>query len=160
MPAPDDHVGFPLPYSFKRLGVRVPFLVLSPLVPAGIVVSEPPPSAKPFASSQFDHTSVMATFRKMMNMTEKPLTRRDAWAATFEHVFSLKEPRTDAPWSAPPPMQPAETNEHRQPLTDLQKEIVDMHVSVSRASHVKHPRTQGQMHTSLRAHFEHAVSKL
>ncbi len=160
VPAPDDLPGFPVPFKFTRLGLRVPFIVLSPYVRPGSVESQPPPSGKRFSTSQYDHTSVMATFRKMMNMSEGPLTRRDAWSATFEHLFSLSEPRTDAPWSAPAPPPATHFDEHRQALTDLQKEIVDMHLSVSKAEHLKKPMFQGQLHAALKGHFHHALSKL
>jgi hypothetical protein len=42
----------------------------------------------PFADSKYDLTSIMSTARKLLAGMEStpPLTKRDAWAATFEHV--------------------------------------------------------------------------
>ncbi len=160
VPPPDSHAGIPVPFKFDRLGVRVPLIVLSPWIPRGTVVSEPPEAQKPFPTSQYDHTSVMATFRKVLGFTEGPLTKRDAWSGTFEHIFSLDEPRTDAPMRAPPPPPPSLPNEAQMPLTDLQREIFEMHAAVSRANYRQVPRLQGQLHASLLRHFQHAVSKV
>jgi len=50
----------------------------------------------PTPNSAFDHSSVSATFKKMFSLPTF-LTKRDEWAGTFEHIFSLTSPRTDAP---------------------------------------------------------------
>ena len=158
VPAPDDSPGVPVPFAFDRLGLRVPFIVLSPLVPRGTVVSEPPAPQKPFPTSQYEHTSVMATFRKLLGMREGPLTRRDAWAATFEHIFSLATPRTDAPLHTPEPPPPTLPQEASLPVSDLQMELFEMHAAVSRANYPQRPRMQGELHGLLSRHFEHAVA--
>jgi hypothetical protein len=160
VPAPDSNPGVPVPFAFDRLGLRVPFIVLSPLIPRGTLVSEPPAAQKPFETSQYEHTSVMATFRRMLNMTEGPLTKRDGWAATFEHIFSLKSPRTDAPLHTPEPPPPSLPEEALLPVTDLQMEIFDMHAAVSRANYRQRPRVQGDLHKLLSRHFSHAVGKV
>lgn len=50
------------------------------------------------ASSEFEHSSVPATIKKMFNLSSNFLTRRDAWAGTFEKVVGeLTVPRTDCP---------------------------------------------------------------
>jgi len=54
----------------------------------------------------------MATSRKLLGITDQgPLSRRDAWAATFEHVLSLAAPR-DTPAHMPdapkPTLSPSE----------------------------------------------------
>lgn len=76
-----------------------------PWVAKGAVFQEP--KQGPFQSSQFDLTSLIATARTLFNLTS-PLTKRDAWAASFEELL-LDSPRSDAPMhlpDAPPPAKP------------------------------------------------------
>lgn len=129
IPAPDDLKSFPdQGFKFDRLGVRIPALLISPWVPKGTVISEPRPEEKPFANSEFDLTSIIATFRKMAAPNAKPLTKRDAWAATFEGRLSETSPRVDCPMTlpdAPKTLGMAHAaNEAAQPLNDLQSDIV------------------------------------
>jgi phospholipase C len=63
-PAPND-------FAFDSFGVRVPAVIVSPWVPAGSVIR--PPGETPF-----DHTSIIATLRKLFPFA--PLTARDAVA--------------------------------------------------------------------------------
>lgn len=52
----------------------------------------------PTPSSQFEHSSIPATVKKLFNLKTNFLTKRDAWAGTFEKYFSLrKTPRDDCP---------------------------------------------------------------
>ena len=91
---------------YTRLGSRLPVLLVSPWLRKGTVVSEPPAAAKPFNDSQYDGTSIAATVKRLFELPSF-LTRRDAWAASFDHLFDeLPAPRTDAPMhlpDAPPP---------------------------------------------------------
>ena len=74
------------PYSdgfrFDRFGVRIPALVVSPLVAPGSIVH--PPGAVPF-----DHTSVMVTVRKILGIAAGPLTGRDAAAPDLTGALTL-----------------------------------------------------------------------
>jgi len=72
--------------TFDRLGIRVPVVLVSPWIESGTVIGRPPSAQKPYENSEYEHTSVMATVRKLFNMTSGPLTNRDRWAATFEQV--------------------------------------------------------------------------
>jgi hypothetical protein len=45
-------------FNFDRLGIRIPTVLISPMVPAGTVVHEP---TGPTATSHYDATSVIAT---------------------------------------------------------------------------------------------------
>lgn len=75
----------------------------------------------------------MATTRKLLGMLSTPLTKRDAWAATFEHVFSLDAPRTDCPVhlvDAPPPTLDG-TIEASLPLNELQRDIAHVHAHLA-----------------------------
>jgi phospholipase C len=55
-------------FDFGYFGVRVPTVIISPYVPAGRVIR--PPGLTPF-----DHTSIIATLRKLFGI--QPLTKRD-----------------------------------------------------------------------------------
>ena len=50
----------------------------------------------PQSTSQYEHSSVPATVKKIFNLPEF-LTKRDAWAGTFEGLITRTTPRTDCP---------------------------------------------------------------
>lgn len=79
-------------FDFTQLGVRVPALIISPLIPRGII-----------DHSVYDHTSALATVEHIFGLL--PLTDRDRQANTLNHLFSLEAPRTDAPARLPNPAQ-------------------------------------------------------
>ncbi|XP_043705032.1 non-specific phospholipase C6 [Telopea speciosissima] len=96
VPNPDGNTG-PAPdfFKFDRLGVRVPTIMVSPWIKKGTVISGP---KGPTPSSEFEHSSIPATIKKMFNLSSNFLTHRDAWAGTFEQVVGeLTLPRTDCP---------------------------------------------------------------
>ena len=100
VPQPDGIVG-PDPYYFKfdRLGVRVPSFLISPWIEKGTVIHEP---NGPQETSQYEHSSIPATVKKLFNLHSNFLTKRDAWAGTFEsHLKIRKTPRTDCPEKLP-----------------------------------------------------------
>ncbi len=79
-------------FNFTRLGIRVPTVMISPWINKGKVVHDP---VGPYNSSKFEHTSIAATIKKMFNI-ENFLTKRDAWAGTFEFLLQERDtPRTD-----------------------------------------------------------------
>jgi len=95
---------------YTRLGSRLPVLLISPWVRKGTVVSEPPAASKPYKDSQYDGTSIAATIKRLFGLPSF-LTRRDAWSASFAHVFDeLPGPRTDTPYHLPDA--PAPTHRH------------------------------------------------
>jgi phospholipase C len=73
-------------FDFRSLGVRVPAVVVSPLIEAGTV-----------DHTVLEHASVPATLRALFAPGAAPLTQRDAAAATFLHLCSRTSPRTDLP---------------------------------------------------------------
>jgi phospholipase C len=77
-------------FDFKQLGVRVPAVIISPLIPKGII-----------DSTIYDHSSVLATVESIFGL--QPLTERDKYANTLNHLFSLTTPREDAPTTLPAP---------------------------------------------------------
>ncbi|XP_024028148.1 non-specific phospholipase C2 isoform X2 [Morus notabilis] len=97
VPSPDGIVGpEPFLFRFNRLGVRVPTIMASPWIEKGTVVHGP--SGSPFPTSEFEHSSIPATVKKLFNLSSPFLTKRDQWAGTFEGIFQKRtEPRTDCP---------------------------------------------------------------
>jgi phospholipase C len=75
-------------FDFKRFGVRVPAVLVSPLIPAGTVFRVPGPTP-------LDHTSVLKTIQTRWGLPA--LTARDAAAPDVGDVLSLAAPRTDDP---------------------------------------------------------------
>eukprot|EP00030_Apusomonadida_sp_AF-17_P005935 a676768_16.p1 GENE.a676768_16~~a676768_16.p1 ORF type:complete len:507 (+),score=160.49 a676768_16:31-1521(+) len=125
VPSPDGIDSLIPPFGFDRLGLRVPMVVVSPWVARGTVVSEPDPALMPTPFSQFEHSSIPATMRKIFGW-EAFLTRRDAWAATFENVFALDTPRLDCLESLPEIETVTAERVAEQaalPLNDLQREF-------------------------------------
>ena len=72
------------PFDFTRLGIRVPAIIVSPLIEKGII-----------DHTVYDHTSALATLERLFDVS--PLTQRDAAAKDFSHLFTLATPRTDTP---------------------------------------------------------------
>lgn len=83
----NDHHGF----KFDRLGVRVPAVIISPLIPQGVVDS----------TKTYDHSSIPATLERLFGLS--PLTDRDAAANDILHLFTLPAPRTNTPTVLPDP---------------------------------------------------------
>jgi len=77
-------------FDFSVYGVRVPALVISPLIPKGTV-----------DHTVYDHASVLATVER--NFGIPPLTQRDRQASDVRHLLTLASPRTDCPTSLNPP---------------------------------------------------------
>jgi phospholipase C len=76
-------------FDFGWFGVRVPAVIVSPYVRAGSVIRPP-------GSTPFDHTSIIATLRKMFGFA--PLTARDAAAPDLLAAVG-GEPANDGPVS-------------------------------------------------------------
>lgn len=89
-------------FDFRRLGLRTSSMLISPLVAKGSVFQEP---TGPTNTSQFDHTSVLATMKNMFNLSGF-LTKRDMWAGSFDELL-LDTPRTDTPLHLPDAPKPA-----------------------------------------------------
>ncbi|XP_024523628.1 non-specific phospholipase C1 [Selaginella moellendorffii] len=117
----DDH------FNFDRLGVRVPAIFVSPWIDKGTVIHRP---NGPTKDSQYEHSSIPATVKKIFNLTQPFLTKRDAWAGTFETVLSSTRttPRTDCPVtlpSSPWSLRHSPPNEEGR-LTEFQVEMVGL----------------------------------
>jgi phospholipase C len=77
-------------FDFKRLGVRVPAVVVSAYTPRATI-----------DHSLHDHSSIPATLEKLFGLA--PLTDRDREALGVESLCPLTTPRTDAPTTLPQP---------------------------------------------------------
>jgi phospholipase C len=84
---PPDAVAGEFGFGFDRFGVRVPTILISPLIAPGTVYRVPA------GSTPLDHTSVLKTVQQRWNVP--PLTARDAAAPDFGDVLTLTTPRTD-----------------------------------------------------------------
>jgi phospholipase C len=89
---PDDVIGAS-GFDFTRFGVRVPAVLVSPLIPEGAILHAPGDGRPPF-----DHTSIIATLRARFGIGA--LGQRDAAAPDLGSVLALPTPRTDDPLAA------------------------------------------------------------
>ncbi|XP_061359104.1 non-specific phospholipase C4-like [Gastrolobium bilobum] len=124
VPSPDDIVGpDPFKFQFDRLGVRVPAIIISPWIEPGTVLHEP---SGPSSTSQYEHSSVPATVKKIFNLPEF-LTKRDAWAGTLDGLLTRTTPRTDCPEKLPEPIKLREAAAQEEAkLSEFQEELVQM----------------------------------
>jgi phospholipase C len=127
-PGDDASQGF----AFDRLGVRVPAVVVSPLIPA-----------KTIDSRCYDHTSIPATVRALLlpdasPNKHQPLTKRDAAAQTFDDLLSLSKPRIDTPEKLPRPAGEQYQLAHAPMTVDIVRAAVESgEVSVEQISEVQ-----------------------
>jgi phospholipase C len=87
--APDSVIG-PSGFGFTRFGVRVPAVLVSPLIPEGTILRAPSDGRPPF-----DHTSIIATLRARFGIGA--LGKRDAAAPDVGSIVTLQSPRADDP---------------------------------------------------------------
>ena len=87
--APPDNTAGEFGFDFKRFGLRVPTVLISPLIAPGTVFRVPN------GSTPLDHTSILKTIQQRWNLP--PLTARDAAAPGFGAVLTLSTPRSDDP---------------------------------------------------------------
>jgi phospholipase C len=90
-------------FDFRLYGVRVPAVIVSPWIPAGTV-----------ASDVFDHSSIVATLRRLFAPGAPSLTRRDERASTFDVVLTATAPR-----EGPPPPDVATPSQTMRPAKEL-----------------------------------------
>jgi phospholipase C len=101
-------------FAFDRLGLRVPAILVSPLMPRQVV------------KTVFDHTSILATAKKIFGLPNF-LTARDAAAASLEGLLGPLRPDADLPRNLSllcgaaiaPPATPT-------PMSDYQKTLVNL----------------------------------
>jgi phospholipase C len=139
-PPPGDSASYAPVFDFTRLGFRGPAVLCSPWIKAGRIDSTP-----------YQHTSVMATARKLLGVKAPPLTKRDASANTFDHlVAELSAPRTDTPLKLPRAPLPAVStgaddpaNPANQPLDPTQRDVLHRAHALTADSHPEGPAYDG-----------------
>lgn len=139
-PPPGNNASYAPVFDFTRLGFRGPAVICSPWIKAGRVDSTP-----------YQHTSVMATARKLLGVKAAPLTKRDASANTFEHLIAeLPAPRTDTPTTLPRAPLPAvaagpndPANPANQPLDPTQRDVLHRAHALTVDSHPDGPSYDG-----------------
>ena len=119
---PDDIVGAS-GFDFTRFGVRVPAVIVSPLIPPGTVLRAPA------ESPPYDHTSIIATLRARFHLNA--LGKRDAVAPHLGPILTLPEPRTDdplagvtVPTAANPVLQPGSPSIGEAPSSFLEAKAI------------------------------------
>jgi phospholipase C len=85
--APPDQDAGEFGFDFTRFGVRVPAVLVSPLIAPGTVYRVPA------GSTPLDHTSILKTVEQRWGLPA--LTARDAAAPAFGDVLTLATSRTD-----------------------------------------------------------------
>jgi len=86
---PPDNSAGEFGFDFTRFGVRVPTLLISPLIAPGTVYRVPA------GTTPLDHTSILKTVETRWGLPA--LTARDAAAADIGAVLTLNTARTDDP---------------------------------------------------------------
>jgi phospholipase C len=86
---PPDASASPSGFDFARFGVRVPAVLVSPLIEAGTVFRVPS------GTMPLDHTSILRTVENRFGIPA--LTARDAAAPDLSGVLTLPSPRSDDP---------------------------------------------------------------
>jgi phospholipase C len=84
---PPDAAAGEFSFDFTRFGVRVPTVLVSPLIAPGTVYRVPS------GGTPLDHTSILKTVEQRWSLPA--LTARDAAAPAFGDVLTQSEPRTD-----------------------------------------------------------------
>ncbi len=128
---PDD---FPkwMDFDFKRLGVRVPTIMVSAHIAKNTIVNDVK-----------DHTSFIQTmqkkWRKLYPKSFPPLSQRSANAPDFSEVFTSPTPRPASTWpEIPEPILPSEffdTDFSDAPLSDLHQSMLGAISAQLKASH-------------------------
>ncbi|MGB6310915.1 MAG: alkaline phosphatase family protein [Steroidobacteraceae bacterium] len=86
---PPDNSAGEYGFDFKRFGLRVPTVLVSPLIAAGSVFRVAP------GTMPLDHTSILKTIERRWRLAS--LTARDAAAQDIGAALTLATPRTDDP---------------------------------------------------------------
>ena len=125
---PDQDAG-EFGFDFTRFGVRVPAVLVSPLIAAGTVFRAPA------GGPPLDHTSILRTVQQRWGLPA--LTRRDAAAPGFGDVLTLGTPRADdvlAGISVPAAAEPGPSAGLPSHLQEIQAELVSRQFPAGRSA--------------------------
>jgi phospholipase C len=114
-------------FKFDRLGVRLPTVLISPLIEPGTIVH-----------TLFDHTSIIKTVSNRWGLP--PLTERDKAANDLGEVLTLASPRGDLPEIAPRPYSRVPRPEN-EPLNDFQKGVLALVAGVEAMNRIDNTRS-------------------
>ncbi|CAG7990310.1 unnamed protein product [Penicillium olsonii] len=99
VPQPDDGIifkgkssGHNFTYDFTRLGVRVPAFIISPWVPANLLIHDQGTKYAP--DSVYTHSSILHFLQELWEL--EGMNNRVQWAKTFETIF-MDHRRDDTP---------------------------------------------------------------
>ena len=134
-PGPTEAPDFPAPgekdFDFKRLGIRVPMVMVASSIPENTIVNE-----------VFDHTSFLKTMCEKWQLEGLQTRDRSTNTNTFEHIFSDKK-RSSWPDLPPPPTAAipcTEEDYHHHPLNELQRSMLMVAVKIARENSKKSKR--------------------
>jgi phospholipase C len=99
-------------FDFKRYGVRVPAVLISPLIKRGTV-----------CNTVFDHTSILRTVANRWLGEDVYLTQRDRLANDLSEVLTLSEPDLDRPTITPNPV-PLFQGCRAVPLSEMHRQML------------------------------------
>jgi phospholipase C len=131
--APDSCAG-EFGFDFTRFGVRVPTVLVSPLIAPGTVF-------RSTGTAPLDHTSILKTVETRWGLP--PLTARDAAAPDVGDVLTLAQPRTDDPLAGVVVPKSAVPN----PVAGTPSHIQQVYAQLVSALPVND--TQGQTHSAM-----------
>jgi phospholipase C len=132
---PPDNTAGEYGFDFKRFGVRVPTVLVSPLIAAGSVFRVTP------GTMPLDHTSILKTIERRWQLAA--LTARDAAAQDVGAALTLTVPRTDDPLQGvvvPTAALPASVAKRPSHLQQVQAQL---------ASQLPVPDSKGHTHQEL-----------
>lgn len=109
---PDD---YDIEFSYTQLGVRVPLILVSPLIQGQTII-------RSNTNTPFDHTSVIATILNQFNIPKDSwgLGSRTANAPTFEDVITLAPQYARTNIQIAEPLSTGNVNPEETPPSDLQ----------------------------------------
>jgi phospholipase C len=116
-------------FDFTRFGVRVPTVLVSPLIEPGTVFRAAP------GAGTFDHTSILRTVELRWGLPS--LTARDAAAPDISAVLTLTNPRADDPLAGVT----VPVSGQAGPSADLPSHLLKVHAEL--VSHLVVPGTTG-----------------
>lgn len=104
-------------FTFNRLGVRVPAVLISAYVNSGTVINQ-----------NLTHTSVIKTMSDKWNLGN--LTQRDLNSPSLEGIFNLDKPRNPTDWPDTTPRQETVQGDKdfylQKPLTGFQRDFIGL----------------------------------
>lgn len=110
---PPDNAAGEFGFDFRRFGVRVPTLLVSPLIAAGTVFRVPA------GATPLDHTAILKTVEARWRLP--PLTARDAAARDIGQALTLQVARTDDPLAGVVVPKPATIDPAEAPISHLEQ---------------------------------------